>query len=241
LCRAGSSCRRIWLDRTGALRRAAEQVDLEAAQDLVEVGFRERGGLVWVVHRRNDEQERGHRMAAIRRGHAVAYRSAWQPSKRSRLHFVRRRGAWWGRRRPPCDDRVMRFALAILVLACSSAAFADTRLKCEMSGTYDDKDAFAFPAEYIAKPTGDKFSGIYTNPAAGTSATVGGAVTKGTWSIQFVYTDEKHRNQMTNLAGTGTLDAKANTVSITGKFQITVKGKPIKSGTFKLNGKCKAA
>jgi hypothetical protein len=125
----------------------------------------------------------------------------------------------------------------LLLLALPTAALADTMLKCEMSGTWvEDKETFTFAADYTAGKT-DRLSGTYSN--AGVTANVGGAVTKGKWSIQVIYTSDKHKGQVRDLIGTGTRDAKTNTVSITGDYTSTKNGKADKKGTFKLAGKCK--
>jgi hypothetical protein len=130
----------------------------------------------------------------------------------------------------------MRLA-GLFVALLSSNALAD---KCEMKGQWvEEKDSFSFTADYTEKKDADKFSGTYTNPGAGATANVGGALSKGKWSIQFIYTSEKQRGLVANLTGEGARDPKTNAITIKGKYEKTQNGKPTKSGTFVLDGKCK--
>lgn len=134
----------------------------------------------------------------------------------------------------------MRLLVLVVALLSSTTALADTKFTCEMSGQWvEEKDSFAFVAEYIAKEGHDKFSGVYSNASAGAKANVGGAVSKGNWSIQFIYMSDKHKGLVANLVGQGARDAKSNGITIKGNYQKMQNGKETKKGTFVLNGKCK--
>lgn len=129
-------------------------------------------------------------------------------------------------------------AMGLGLFAASDAA-ADTRLTCDMSGTwYPDKDSFAFVASYVSKNGPDTFTGVYTNTSAGAVANVNGVATKGTWIINLTYTDAKHRGYVKDLVGTGTR-SKSNLLTIKGDFTAKRNGSTVQRGTFTINGRCR--
>lgn len=121
----------------------------------------------------------------------------------------------------------------------ASDASADSRLTCDMSGTwYPDNDSFAFVAAYIAKDGPDTFTGVYTNSSAGAVANVNGLANNGTWIINLIYTDAGHKGYEKNLVGQGKRE-KNNSITIKGDFTAKKNGATVQKGTFTINGKCK--
>ena len=133
----------------------------------------------------------------------------------------------------------MRLASMLILVASASTASADTRMTCQMTGSFvEAKDNFSFEAELIQGSGGaDSFKGAYVN-AAKVPVKVHGVADKGTWKIEVAYLDPKRGTSTKELVGKGS--NTGGQLAVTGTWRAKVPGSPLfTGGSFRLDGKCR--
>src|SRR5688572_14610213 len=128
-------------------------------------------------------------------------------------------------------------ALTFLGLALAREATADVAMKCQIKGTWVEKnDSFEFDANATKKDNGaDDIKGNYFHAA--TEAFVNGKLAGDVWTVELTYSNVKSVGVIRTLTGKGT--RVGSTISISGGYVTKDRGKQINTGTFKLDAKCK--
>ena len=133
-------------------------------------------------------------------------------------------------------------AAAFCITIAPTQAVANVNHRCDMVGRWNEaNEDWLFSADYVLMDNGsDTFRGIFTNPAAGATANITGAMLNGAWSIKFIYTDSGHPHWERHLSGNGSFNKSTKNVTVNGTEILKKNGVQTASGTFSMTGKCHA-